>query len=190
MLRRQAVVGPLVEPNKLYISIPPEGAGSRDVIRDSIVNHCGWSLTFAVCFLSVEGLRLLDAKNKRGETPLEVTADPQMKEFLKTMALEYTNTSNTLIALHPSEDAYHAVLGRRGRRAVNHIPSKDCEQYVLLLSHLVQSYARIDPEHILWKDFNLCVDNLERHVTRIVADCHLSPLIKIRLSAMRLLSES
>lgn len=148
-------------------------------------------------FLCVTGLPLLEAENDRGEKPIDLTENEETKEFLQAMELQFRKKDNKVTALHPSEESYQAVLGRKGRHSTNHVPVEKCEQYLLILSHLLQAYHRltrarsgVDSDDCLWINFNEHCNNLEAHVTRIVAGGHLSSLACIRIQAMRLLAES
>ena len=148
-------------------------------------------------FLSVTGLPLLEVKNDRGEKPIDLAANKETKEFLRAMELQFREKDHEVTALRPSEESYQAVLGRKGRRSTNHVPTENCEQYLLILSHLVQAYHRMTrartavvSDDCLWTNFNEHCNNLEAHVTRINAGSHLSPLACIRIQAMRMLAES
>ena len=150
-------------------------------------------------FLSVTGLPLLEAKNDRGETPIDLTENKETIEFLRAMELQFREKDNKITALRPSEKSYQAVLGRKGRRSTNHVPAEKCEQYLLILSHLVQAYYRMtrarsgdlaSSDDCLWMNFNEHCNNLEAHVTRIVVGSSLSSLACIRIQAMRMLAES
>lgn len=148
-------------------------------------------------FLSVTGLPLLEVKNDRGEKPIDLAVNKETKEFLQAMELQFREKDHEVTALRPSEESYQAVLGRKGRRSTNQVPAENCEQYLLILSHSVQAYHRMTrtraglaSDHCLWMDFNEHCDNLEAHVTRIVAGSHLSSLACIRIQAMRMLAES
>lgn len=143
------------------------------------------------------GLPLLEAENDRGEKPIDLTENEETKEFLQAMELQFREKENKVTALRPSEESYQAVLGRKGRHSTNHVPAEKCEQYLLILSHLLQAYHRltrarsgVDSDDCLWINFNEHCNNLEAHVTRIVAGGHLSSLACIRIQAMRLLAES
>lgn len=143
------------------------------------------------------GLPLLEVKNDRGEKPIDLAVNKETKEFLQAMELQFREKDHEVTALRPSEESYQAVLGRKGRRSTNQVPAENCEQYLLILSHLVQAYHRMTrtraglaSDHCLWMDFNEHCDNLEAHVTRIVAGSHLSSLACIRIQAMRMLAES
>ncbi|KAL9982174.1 hypothetical protein ACROYT_G010985 [Oculina patagonica] len=143
------------------------------------------------------GLPLLEAKNDRGERPIDLAAKNEMNEFLRTMELQLSDKENEVTTLRPSEESYQAVLGRKGRHSTNYIPAEKCEQYLLILSHLVQAYYRstraragFASDDCLWMNFDEHCNNLEAHVTRIVADSRLSSLACIRIQAMRMLASS
>lgn len=148
-------------------------------------------------FLSLTGLPLLEAKNDQGERPIDLAAKNEIKEFLRTMELQLREKENTVTALRPSEESYQAVLGRKGRHSTNHIPAEKCEQYLLILSHLVQAYfrstrgrANFASDDCVWMNFDEHCNNLEAHVTRIIAASRLSSLACIRIQAMRMLATS
>ncbi|KAJ7387883.1 SMC5-SMC6 complex localization factor protein 1 [Desmophyllum pertusum] len=164
-------------------------------LHDAVVNNHQQVVELLV---SAGGLPLLEAKNAQGEKPIDLTEKDEIKEFLRTMELQLRNKKNTVTALRPCEQSYQAVLGRKGRHYTNHIPTEDCEQYLLILSHLVQSYFRITRQapagfacdDCLWMNFHEHCNNLEAHVTRIVADSGLSSLACIRIHAMKMLTSS
>ena len=140
---------------------------------------------------------MLEAKNDRGERPIDLAENKETKEFLQAMELQFREQGSAITALRPSEQSYQAVLGRKGRHSTNHVPAVKCENYLLILSHLVQAYYRMTraraglaSDDCLWINFNEHCNNLEAHVTRIVAGSHLSSLASIRIQAMRMLAES
>lgn len=148
-------------------------------------------------FLSLPGLPLLEAKNDRGEKPIDLAENKEIKEFLRTMELQFREKNNKVTALRPSEESYQAVLGRKGRHSTNHVHAEKCEKYLLILSHLVQAYYRMTraragfaSDDCLWMNFDEHCNNLEAHVSRIVAGSHLSSLACIRIQAMRMLAAS
>ena len=121
----------------------------------------------------------------------------EITEFLRTMEQQLREKENEVTALRPSEESYQAVLGKKGRHCTNHVPAEKCEQYLLMLSHLVQSYFRFTRaragfacDDCVWMNFDEHCNNLEAHVTRIVADSRLSSLACIRIQAMRMLARS
>lgn len=147
--------------------------------------------------LSLTGLPLLEVKNDQGERPIDLTAKKEIKEFLRTMEVQLSEKQNTVTALRPSEESYQAVLGRKARHSTNHIPAEKCERYLLILSHLVQAYFRFTKARpgfafndSIWMNFDEHCNNLESHVTRIVADSRLSSLACIRIQAMKMLASS
>ena len=148
--------------------------------------------------LSLTGLPLLEAKNDQGERPIDLAAKNKIKEYLRTMEVQLREKHNTVTALRPSEESYQAVLGRKARHSTNHIPAEKCEHYLLILSHLVQAYYRSTKARpgfacndcMIWMNFDEHCNNLECHVTRIVAGSRLSSLACIRIQAMRMLASS
>ena len=122
-------------------------------------------------------MRLLQAKNDRGEKPFDVANERKVKEFLQ--AMENKNTVSPFRAT--TKDFYKAVPKHT---------SQECEEYILILSHLVQSYFRMTQAAAdNWINFTAHVDNLEDHVTRMSKDRRLCSVISIRLAAMRMLAE-
>ena len=168
---------------------------SRQSMQSEETDKNHWSCS-ECSFLSLTGLPLLEAKNDRGEKPIDLAENKETKEFLRTMELQLREKDNEVTALRPTEESYQAVLGRKGRHSTNHVPAEKCEQYLLILSHLVQAYHRMTwaraglaYDDCLWINFNEHCNNLEAHLTRIVAGSHLSSLASIRIQAMRMLAE-
>ena len=121
------------------------------------------------------GLPLLQAKNDRGENPVNVTNDRKVKEFLEAMENKNTVSSFRATAVY---------------KAVPKHSLQECEEYILILSHLVQSYFRMTRAAAdNWINFAAHVDNLEDHVTGMLTDSRLSSVINIRLAAMRMLAK-
>ena len=78
----------------------------------------------------------------------------------------------------------HGPLEKSDQEAVS--------KYILILSHLVQSYLRVTGTPVdnpLWMNFKAHIDNLEGHVNRMLEGSHLSS-VSIRLAAMRMLANS
>lgn len=139
------------------------------------------------------GLPLLEAKNAQGKKPVDLAAKDEMREFLQSMELQFKRKESSVIALRPSEESYQALLGK-GRHSSKRVSTADYDQYLLILSHLVQSYFRTTRaraafacDEQLWLNFGKHCSNLEAHVTRIAADRRLSSLACIRIHAMRML---
>lgn len=104
--------------------------------------------------------------------------------------------SSCVTVIRPYEECYRAVLGK-GRHSSRRVSTAEYEQYLLILSHLVQSYFRATRaraafacDEQLWLNFGEHCDNLEAHVTRIAADRRLSSLASVRIQAMRMLGGS
>lgn len=135
-----------------------------------------FNLTFLlILFL---GLPLLQAKNDRGEKPFNVTNDRKVKEFL-----EAVGNKNTVSSFRATTEGFD-------KRAVPKHTLQECEEFILILSHLVQSYFRMTRAAAdNWINFAANVDNLEDHVTRMLTDSRLSSVINIRLAAMRMLTK-
>lgn len=65
-----------------------------------------------------------------------------------------------------------------------------CEEYTLILSHLVQSYFRMSRGTGTaedWVNFSAHVDNLECHVAKLLGIIPLPTVVAIRLAAMKML---
>ena len=119
---------------------------------------------------------LLQAKNDRGEKPVNVTNDRKVKEFLAAMENKNTVSSFRATTVY--------------KRAVPKHSLQECEEYILILSYLVQSYFRMTRAAAdNWINFAAHVDNLEDHVTGMLTDSRLSSVINIRLAAMRMLAK-
>ncbi|XP_027047528.1 SMC5-SMC6 complex localization factor protein 1-like [Pocillopora damicornis] len=143
------------------------------------------------------GLPLLQAENAQDEKPVDLAAKDEIKEFLQTMELDFRRRESSCVtAIRPYEECYRAVLGK-GRHSSRRVSTAEYEQYLLILSHLVQSYFRATRartafacDEQLWLNFGEHCDNLEAHVTRIAADRRLSSLASVRIQAMRMLGGS
>lgn len=118
---------------------------------------------------------MLQAKNVRGEKPFDVTSNKKVKEFLRT-----SENKKTVSSFRPFENYNQA--------APKHT-IQECEEYLLILSHLAQSYFRLTRARAEeWTNFEAHVNNLEDHVTSIVRGSRLSSVISIRLAAIRMLA--
>ena len=165
----------------------------------------------------IQGLPTLEAKNAEGLKPVDIAVDSKMREFLETAELNIRNNMADMIiennhvegcsldgvqrkkdpaVLRPSEDAYQGALGRKGRHANGHVPPQKCEAFLLVLSHLVQCYARlsaagsVQKQSRQFKDFAKHVSNLEIHIQRIIAQDNITPLCSMRLLTMKLLDSN
>lgn len=108
---------------------------------------------------------------------MNVTRNEKVKEFLQTME----NKSTVKSTFSDTNEVLSQVVPKH--------TSQECEEYTLILSHLIQSYCRMTRAATdNWTNFAAHVDTLEGHVTRMFPDKHLCSVIRIRLAAMRMLA--
>lgn len=106
----------------------------------------------------------------------------------------------------PSDKEYRKVLGKKSCKLTN--ISENCQVYVLLLSQLVQSYARLynlgiihrpnvnnddmsdeglqeSMDNSIMLAFSLHVEKLKSHLSKVTSGCQLTTLCRSRLEAMK-----
>ena len=102
---------------------------------------------------------------------------------------------------------YKKVLEKKGKEKRLGVSVQKCEEYLLLLSHLVQGYTHlrqlpeidrvsdgsghdlVDDDLCDWSDFRSHVDNLQLHISRITVESELSAVSCLQLAAMRAYNE-
>ncbi|KAK2548570.1 BRCA1-associated RING domain protein 1 [Acropora cervicornis] len=127
--------------------------------------------------VSTGGLPLLQAKNDRGQTPYDVSSDARIKEFLQSTKNKMSGSPSC-----SSTEAIYLTLPK--------LSPERCEEYTLILSHLVQSYFRTSRGTGTaedWLNFSAHVDNLECHVAKLLGIRPLPSVVAIRLAAMKML---
>ncbi|XP_031568716.1 SMC5-SMC6 complex localization factor protein 1-like [Actinia tenebrosa] len=183
-------------------------------LHDAVNNN---HMNVAKLLLEAGGLPLLQATNKDGLTPLDVSVSEAMTTYLKTTERNLLNKTNQLhqtnkdgeqasILRVPSDKEYFKVLGKKGCKLA-HI-SENCHVYLLLLSQLVQSYARlynlgyihrtgVNNDGISEKGlqeamdgsimctFSSHVEKLKCHLNKVTSGYQLSTLCQSRLEAMK-----
>ena len=120
---------------------------------------------------------MLEAKNTTGKKPLDVTKDRKITKFLQSME---GNNGDSSFSTHSNQVA-------------SKYTTQECEEFLLILSHLVQSYFRVTgypTDNPLWTNFIEHVDNLEIHLTWMLKDNHLSSALNIRLATLRMLTNT
>lgn len=120
---------------------------------------------------------MLQAKNDLGQTPFDVSSDAKIQEFLQRMKNNMSGSSSC-----SSTEAIYLTLPK--------LSPERCEEYTLILSHLVQSYFRMSRGTGTaddWMNFNAHVDNLEGHVAKLGGERPLSTVVAMRLAAMKML---
>ena len=120
---------------------------------------------------------MLEAKNTTGKKPLDLTKDRKITKFLQSME---GNNGDSSFNTHSNQVA-------------SKYTTQECEEFLLILSHLVQSYFRVTgypTDNPLWTNFIEHVDNLESHLTWMLKDNHLSPALNIRLATLRMLTNT
>lgn len=151
-------------------------------------------------FCLFPGLLLLQAKTSDGKTPADISRCKEMITFLKTAEKNLTDLSTehslsneqTRTQKNNSDNVYHKMLGPRGSRTAKHITPEKCQEYVLLLSQLLQGFTRLQGESIGDKETKEAVmidhvNGLERHLHAITIDSKLTVICKTRLENMKLL---
>ena len=120
---------------------------------------------------------MLEAKNTTGKKPLDVTKDRKITKFLQSME---GNNGDSSFNTHSNQVA-------------SKYTTQECEEFLLILSHLVQSYFRVTgypTDNPLWTNFIQHVDNLESQLTWMLKDNHLSSALNIRLATLRMLTNT
>ena len=120
---------------------------------------------------------MLEAKNTTGKKPLDLTKDRKITKFLQSME---GNNGDSSFNTHSNQVA-------------SKYTTQECEEFLLILSHLVQSYFRVTgcpTDNPLWTNFIEHVDNLESHLTWMLKDNHLSSALNIRLATLRMLTNT
>ncbi|XP_001633927.2 uncharacterized protein LOC5513685 isoform X2 [Nematostella vectensis] len=161
-------------------------------LHDAAVNG---HLEVTKLLVAAGGLPLLEVKNATGLRPYDVAASLQMKLYLSTKEHNLKNKPAPADIMPtgaedhrlPTPEMYDHALGKKGRHINSrHIPPGKCELYLLILSHLVQSFARIHNHyHVDMSD----ISALKNHVQRIIAQENLTVLCSIRVRALELLSK-
>ena len=157
------------------------------------------------------GLPLLQAKNSTGFTPTDLSISEEMEAYLKTAEKNLIHQSSTLPSESMetrqqdrilSDDIYFKVLGRKGCRNARHISPEKCQEYVLLLSQLVQGYVRLhnlggiasnngcntedkSNDYQVMMKMHDHVDNLKHHLQAITIGSQLTLTCKVRVENMK-----